>query len=70
LTNEEIVAELEWTSQIIFDIIGVRPMYFRPPCNNLSLTLVGDIDDRVRAVAAAMNLVPVIWNHDTSTIFL
>ncbi|KAG9042850.1 chitin deacetylase [Tulasnella sp. UAMH 9824] len=53
LTNEEIVAELAWTRQAIKDVIGVSPRTMRPP--------YGDIDDRVRAVCAAMGLTPVIW---------
>lgn len=53
LTNEEIVAELAWTRQAIKDVIGVSPRTMRPP--------YGDIDDRVRAVCAAMGLTPIIW---------
>ncbi|KAJ3301953.1 chitin deacetylase [Kappamyces sp. JEL0829] len=58
LTTDQVVAELEWTAQAIQQIIGVRPTYFRPP--------FGDIDDRVRQIAAAMGLKPVIWSYDTS----
>ncbi|KAG8998974.1 chitin deacetylase [Tulasnella sp. JGI-2019a] len=54
LTNEEIVAELGWTRQAIKDILGITPRYCRPP--------YGDIDDRVRGVMAAMNLIPVLWS--------
>ncbi|KAG9019184.1 chitin deacetylase [Tulasnella sp. 427] len=53
LTNEQIVAELGWTRQAIKDVIGVSPRTMRPP--------YGDIDDRVRAVCAAMGLTPIIW---------
>ncbi|ADV23067.1 chitin deacetylase, putative [Cryptococcus gattii WM276] len=53
LTNEQIVAELAWTMKVIKDTIGVTPNTFRPP--------YGDIDDRVRAIAAQMGLTPVIW---------
>ncbi|KAG8926247.1 chitin deacetylase [Tulasnella sp. 418] len=53
LTNEQIVAELGWTRKAIKDVIGVSPNTMRPP--------YGDIDDRVRAVAAAMGLTPVLW---------
>lgn len=53
LTNEQIVAELGWTRQSIKDVIGVSPRTMRPP--------YGDIDDRVRAVCAAMGLTPIIW---------
>ncbi|GHJ88385.1 hypothetical protein NliqN6_4787 [Naganishia liquefaciens] len=54
LTNEQIVAELGWTMKSIRDTIGVTPNTFRPP--------YGDIDDRVRAVAAKMGLTPVMWS--------
>ena len=53
MTNEQIVAELRWSRKAIKDVTGVTPLLFRPP--------YGDIDDRVRAVAKAMNLTPVMW---------
>jgi len=53
LTNEQIVAELAWTMKAIKDVTGVTPNTFRPP--------YGDLDDRVRAVAAAMGLRPIQW---------
>jgi peptidoglycan/xylan/chitin deacetylase (PgdA/CDA1 family) len=53
LTNEQIVAELGWTKQVIKDTLGVTPNTFRPP--------YGDIDDRVRAIAAQMGLTPIMW---------
>lgn len=31
LSNEQIVAELKWTEKAIFDVIGVSPIYYRPP---------------------------------------
>ncbi|KAJ8462442.1 hypothetical protein ONZ45_g17929 [Pleurotus djamor] len=55
LTNEQIIAELGWTKKIIKDALGVTPLTFRPP--------YGDIDDRVRAIAKAMNLTPVMWTR-------
>lgn len=58
LTNEQIVAELKWNELAIKEVTGVAPKYFRPP--------YGDIDDRVRNVAAALGFIPVIWNHDTN----
>lgn len=58
LTNEQIVAELKWNELAIKEVTGVSPKYFRPP--------YGDIDDRVRNVAAALGFIPVIWNHDTN----
>jgi peptidoglycan/xylan/chitin deacetylase (PgdA/CDA1 family) len=53
LTNEQIVAELGWCRKAIKEVAGVTPILFRPP--------YGDIDDRVRAIAKAMNLVPALW---------
>jgi len=54
-TNEEIIAELGWTKKIIYDVTGVTPTTMRPP--------YGDIDDRVRAICTAMNLIPVMWTR-------
>ncbi|ORX39358.1 hypothetical protein BD324DRAFT_619382 [Kockovaella imperatae] len=57
LTNEQIVAELGWTMKAIRDVIGVTPNTWRPP--------YGDIDDRVRAIAAQMGLTAVMWSAIT-----
>lgn len=61
LTNEQIVAELGWSKKVIHDTIGVTPAFFRPP--------YGDIDDRVRAVAAKMGLTPIIWTRANGSTF-
>lgn len=42
---------------MIYEATGVVPRYIRPP--------FGDIDDRVRGVLKAMDLVPIMWNFDT-----
>ncbi|THH17399.1 hypothetical protein EW146_g3392 [Bondarzewia mesenterica] len=55
LTNEEIIAEFGWSKKIIKDVLGVTPNIMRPP--------FGDIDDRVRAIAKAMGLTPVMWTR-------
>ncbi|KAJ3144771.1 chitin deacetylase [Irineochytrium annulatum] len=57
-SNEQIVAEVMWTSQIIQGVIGVTPTYFRPP--------YGDIDRRSRAVLHSMGLKVVNWNADST----
>lgn len=59
LTNNQVVAELGWTMQIISDLNGGRvPLYWRPP--------YGDVDNRVRAIAKGVfGLETVLWNHDT-----
>ncbi|KAI8340595.1 hypothetical protein BC941DRAFT_417665 [Chlamydoabsidia padenii] len=58
LTNEQIVAELKWNEQVIKEVTGVSPRFFRPP--------YGDIDNRVRDVAKALGFTAVIWTHDTN----
>jgi hypothetical protein len=55
-SNSQLVAEFQWTIQAIEHVIGVRPLYARPP--------YGDIDDRVRYVFQQMSLVPLLWNRD------
>ncbi|KAF8527955.1 glycoside hydrolase/deacetylase [Hysterangium stoloniferum] len=59
LTNEQVIAEFGWSKKIIKDVIGVTPIYFRPP--------FGDIDDRIRAIAAAMDLIPIIWTSGVAS---
>ncbi|KAF8480650.1 hypothetical protein JB92DRAFT_2766089 [Gautieria morchelliformis] len=58
-TTEEIIAEFGWSKKVIKDVLGVTPNVFRPP--------FGDIDDRVRAIAAAMELKPIIWTSGTAS---
>jgi len=53
LTTEQVVAELGWAKAILKAITGVTPLCWRPP--------YGDVDDRVRAIAQAMNLETIIW---------
>ncbi|PSR80727.1 hypothetical protein PHLCEN_2v6643 [Hermanssonia centrifuga] len=55
VSTEGLIAELGWSKKIIKDVTGVTPIYFRPP--------YGDIDDRVRAIAKAMDLIPVMWTR-------
>ncbi|GAA99833.1 carbohydrate esterase family 4 protein [Mixia osmundae IAM 14324] len=58
MTDMQLLGELGWTSQLIFDMTGRLPALFRPP--------YGDTDNRVRAIARhVFNLTTVIWNHDT-----
>ncbi|KAI9322743.1 hypothetical protein BX666DRAFT_1848795 [Dichotomocladium elegans] len=58
LTNDQIVAELKWNEQVIREVTGYSPKFFRPP--------QGNIDNRVRDIAAALGFIPVIWTHDTN----
>ncbi|KAL4075861.1 carbohydrate esterase family 4 protein [Scleroderma citrinum] len=59
-TNEEVLAELGWTMQLIHNSTGGRvPKYWRPP--------YGDSDTRVRAIAQEVfGLTTVVWNQDTN----
>ncbi|UZJ55235.1 hypothetical protein CBS101457_004555 [Exobasidium rhododendri] len=59
MTNEQIVLELGWTKEVIRRITGVTPNTMRPP--------YGDIDDRVRAICAKMDLTPIIWTSVSQT---
>ncbi|KAG0229163.1 chitin deacetylase [Actinomortierella wolfii] len=59
LTNEQIVAELKWTEKAIHDIIGVTPLYWRPP--------YGDVDNRVRAIATQLGYKTAIWTQGFDT---
>ncbi|KAG8905066.1 chitin deacetylase [Tulasnella sp. 403] len=61
LTNEQIIAELGWTREAIRQITGVSPNTMRPP--------YGDIDDRVRAIAQAMGMTPIIWTGSGTNSF-
>ncbi|GAA5924808.1 uncharacterized protein JCM15063_005739 [Sporobolomyces koalae] len=57
-TDEQLLGELGWTAQIIYDYSGLAPAYWRPP--------YGDIDNRVRAIAQEVfGLTSVIWNIDS-----
>ncbi|KAF8982459.1 chitin deacetylase [Entomortierella lignicola] len=59
LTNEQIVAELKWTEKAIFSIIGVTPLYWRPP--------YGDVDARVRNIATQLGYKTSIWTDGFDT---
>jgi len=59
LSDLEILGELGWTIQIIHDLTGVVPLYYRPP--------YGDVDNRVRALAKhVFGLTTTLWNCDSS----
>lgn len=56
-TNMELLGELGWNMQIIYDYSGRVPTLWRPP--------QGDVDNRVRAVAEnVFNLTTVMWNAE------
>ncbi|KAF9978478.1 chitin deacetylase [Actinomortierella ambigua] len=56
LSNEEIVAELKWAEQIVFDVTGLKTKYWRPP--------YGDVDNRVREIARQFGYKTVIWTKE------
>ncbi|KAI9269207.1 hypothetical protein BDA99DRAFT_570379 [Phascolomyces articulosus] len=62
LTNEQLVAELKWTEQAVFEVTGHSPKFIRPP--------FGNIDDRVRDICKALGFTPVIWSVDTNDWYL
>lgn len=58
LTDEQILGELGWTMQIIYDQSGFLPSFWRPP--------YGDVDNRVRAIAQhVFGMVTTLWNQDS-----
>jgi len=57
LTNDQIVAEIVWTSKLIHEIIGVVPACIRAP--------YGSLDGRVRGILHALGLDIISWNKDT-----
>lgn len=57
LSNEQIVAQLQWSIWAMNATGGHYPKYFRPP--------YGGIDNRVRAIARMFGLQAVLWDHDT-----
>ncbi|KAN0132610.1 carbohydrate esterase family 4 protein [Lactarius tabidus] len=59
LSNADVVAQLGWTLQVIYNSTGGRlARFWRPP--------YGDTDTRVTAIAKEVfGLTTVVWNHDT-----
>ncbi|KAJ7771364.1 hypothetical protein DFH07DRAFT_804088 [Mycena maculata] len=59
LSNEDVVAQLGWTAELIHNSTGGRvPKFWRPP--------FGDTDIRVTAIAKEVfGLTTIIWNQDT-----
>ena len=56
-SNDVAFAELYYTRQAIKDILGVTPKCWRPP--------FGDVDNRIRVIAQALNLTTITWNQDS-----
>ncbi|KAI9342535.1 hypothetical protein BDR26DRAFT_836355 [Obelidium mucronatum] len=58
LSDDQVVAELVYAARAVLEVTGIVPKYFRPP--------QGNIDDRVRRIAAALGLRAVKWSQDSS----
>jgi hypothetical protein len=58
LSNEQIISEIEWSIRAVERVIGVRPVYYRPP--------YGDLDDRVRSISKLMGIKPVSWGFNST----
>jgi len=58
VSSEGVFAELYYTLQMIKLATGVTPTCWRPP--------YGDIDDRVRAIGAALGLRAILWEYDSN----
>lgn len=57
LTDAQLVADLGWANQIIYDYSGYVPLYLRPP--------QGDVDYRVAAIAKHVYGMQIaMWNQD------
>lgn len=57
LTNEEIIAQIEWSVWAMNATGNHFPKWFRPP--------YGGIDNRIRAITRQFGLQAVLWDHDT-----
>ncbi|CAO1617828.1 unnamed protein product [Sympodiomycopsis kandeliae] len=58
-TDEQVVADLGWANQLIYDYTGYVPLYWRAP--------QGDVDKRVNAIAKhVFGLQHVFWTQDAN----
>lgn len=57
LTNEEIIAQFEWSIWAMNATGHHLPKWYRPP--------YGGIDDRVRTIARMFGMQAVVWDHDS-----
>jgi len=57
MTDRQVLGEIGWTMQIIYDLTGLVPAFWRPP--------YGDVDNRVRAITRhVFGLKTVMWSTD------
>ncbi|CAI1595851.1 hypothetical protein SEUBUCD646_0L03560 [Saccharomyces eubayanus] len=57
ISNEKIIAQIEWSIWAMNATGNHTPKWFRPP--------YGGIDNRVRAITRQFGLQAVLWDHDT-----
>ncbi|GAV52023.1 hypothetical protein ZYGR_0AG00140 [Zygosaccharomyces rouxii] len=57
LSNEKIIAQIEWSVWAMNATGNHTPKWFRPP--------YGGIDNRIRAITRQFGLQAVLWDHDT-----
>lgn len=57
LTNEQIVAQLQWSIWAMNATYGHLPKWFRPP--------YGGVDERVRGIIRQFGMQCALWNYDT-----
>ena len=57
LSNEKIIAQLEWSIWAMNATGNHTPKWFRPP--------YGGIDNRVRSIVRQFGMQSVLWDHDT-----
>ena len=60
LTNDQIVAEIMYTLQIVKELTGYTPAVFRPPS--------GQMDNRIQQIISNMGLTAVTWSYDSGDI--
>lgn len=58
LTNEQVIAQIEWSVWAMNATAGHLPKWFRPP--------FGGIDERVRSIVRQFGLQSVLWDFDTN----
>ncbi|EGW29928.1 uncharacterized protein SPAPADRAFT_73373 [Spathaspora passalidarum NRRL Y-27907] len=57
LTNEQVVAQIEWSIWAMNATAGHLPKWFRPP--------FGGIDNRIRSILRQFGMQAVLWDFDT-----
>lgn len=57
LSNEQVIAQFEWSIWAMNATGNHTPKWFRPP--------YGGIDNRIRSIARQFGLQAVLWDHDT-----